>query len=93
MKNVHFTNLKCSLIRTTPRKRLFGYGSTIFFVHVVETSSMEQYGVALGYTAHLVSLLGQVLQVPLQYPIKPCGSKSTISDHISEEVVIDTIKE
>ena len=54
---------------------------------------MEQYGVALGYTAHLVSLLGQVLQVPLQYPIKPCGSKSTISDHISEEVVIDTIKE
>lgn len=58
-----------------------------------DTNNMEQYGVALGYTAHLVTQLGHVLQVPLQYPIKPCGSKSTISDHISEEVVIDAIKE
>lgn len=54
---------------------------------------MDQCGVALGYAAHLVSQLGHVLQVPLQYPIKSCGSRSTISDHISEEVIIDTIKE
>ncbi len=48
---------------------------------------------ALGFAAHLVNHLSEVLLVPLQYPIKSNGSRSVISDYISEEVIIDTIKE
>ena len=62
-------------------------------VFPLETSSVDQFGVALGFAAHLVNHLSEVLLVPLQYPIKPSGSRSLISDHISEEAIIDTIKE
>lgn len=60
---------------------------------VAETSNMEHFGVALGFAAHLVSHLSKIMLVPLQYPVKPNSSRSTISDHISEEEVIDSIKE
>jgi hypothetical protein len=63
----------------------------MFFL--VETSNIEHFGVALGFAAHLVSHLSQILLVPLQYPVKPNSSRSTISDHISDEALIDTIKE
>ncbi len=58
-----------------------------------EPSSVEQLGVALGYVAHLVSHLSQILLLPLLYPVKPQGSKSLISDHISDAVLIDNITE
>lgn len=48
---------------------------------------------ALGFVAHLISHLSKVLLVPLQYPIKTNSSRSTISDHVSDEVIIDNIKE
>ena len=55
--------------------------------------STEQLGVALGYTAHLVEQLGKVLLVPLPYPLKPNGSRSTVFDHITDESYTDNIKE
>ena len=54
---------------------------------------MEQLGVALGYVSGLVYHLSRVLLVPLQYPIKPNGSRSYICDCISDETLIDNIKE
>lgn len=52
----------------------------------------EQTAVALGFVAHLVHLLGKFLLVPLQFPIKPVGSRSLIYDHFHEEQNLD-IKE
>lgn len=52
----------------------------------------DQLGVALGYTAHLVEQLAKVLVVPLPYPLKFNGSKSTVFDHISETFT-ENIKE
>ena len=52
----------------------------------------EQTAVALGFVAHLVHLLGKFLLIPLQFPIKPVGSRSLIYDHFHEEQNLD-IKE
>lgn len=67
--------------------------NVVVVVVVAEISSQEQFGVALGFVAHLISHLSKVLLVPLQYPIKTNSSRSTISDHVSDEVIIDNIKE
>lgn len=48
---------------------------------------------ALGYVAHLVRHLAQILLVPLQYEIRPHGSRSHICDYISDEAIIDDIRE
>lgn len=58
-----------------------------------EPSSVDQLGVALGYVAHLVHQLSRVLLIPLQYQILPKGSRTYICDHISDEALIDSIKE
>lgn len=58
-----------------------------------EPSSVDQLGVALGYVAHLVYQLSRVLLIPLQYQILPKGSRTYICDHISDEALIDSIKE
>ncbi|CAI7994487.1 UV radiation resistance-associated protein [Geodia barretti] len=58
-----------------------------------EPTRVEQLGVALGYVAHLVHHLGKILFIPLLYPIRPQGSKSVILDLVSEETLIDNIKE
>ncbi|XP_067165923.1 UV radiation resistance-associated gene protein isoform X1 [Apteryx mantelli] len=42
--------------------------------------------VALGYTAHLVSMISYFLQVPLRYPIIHKGSRSTIKDNINDKL-------
>ncbi|NXK95526.1 UVRAG protein, partial [Formicarius rufipectus] len=42
--------------------------------------------VALGYTAHLVSMISFFLQVPLRYPILHKGSRSTIKDNINDKL-------
>uniref|UniRef100_A0A8D1MLD9 C2 domain-containing protein n=3 Tax=Sus scrofa TaxID=9823 RepID=A0A8D1MLD9_PIG len=42
--------------------------------------------VALGYTAHLVSMVSFFLQVPLRYPIIHKGSRSTIKDNINDKL-------
>lgn len=45
-----------------------------------------QSSVALGYTAHLVSMLYFFLGVPLRYPIRHFGSRSRILDHIGANI-------
>ncbi|XP_058041956.1 UV radiation resistance-associated gene protein isoform X2 [Ahaetulla prasina] len=42
--------------------------------------------VALGYTAHLVSMISYFLQVPLRYPIIHKGSRSAIKDNINDKL-------
>ncbi|XP_025027768.1 UV radiation resistance-associated gene protein isoform X2 [Python bivittatus] len=42
--------------------------------------------VALGYTAHLVSMISYFLQVPLRYPILHKGSRSAIKDNINDKL-------
>lgn len=42
--------------------------------------------VALGYTAHLVSMISFFLQVPLRYPVIHKGSRSTIKDNINDKL-------
>ncbi|XP_041278373.1 UV radiation resistance-associated gene protein isoform X2 [Onychostruthus taczanowskii] len=42
--------------------------------------------VALGYTAHLISMISFFLQVPLRYPIIHKGSRSTIKDNINDKL-------
>ncbi|KAM4701521.1 UV radiation resistance-associated gene protein isoform 2-T2 [Discoglossus pictus] len=41
---------------------------------------------ALGYTAHLVSMISFFLQVPLRYPILHKGSRSAIKDNINDRL-------
>ncbi|CAL8148155.1 unnamed protein product [Orchesella dallaii] len=45
-----------------------------------------QASVALGYTAHLVSMLCFFLGIPLRYPIRHFGSRSRILDHITANI-------
>ncbi|XP_068122739.1 UV radiation resistance-associated gene protein isoform X3 [Hyperolius riggenbachi] len=42
--------------------------------------------VALGYTAHLVSMISFFLHVPLRYPILHKGSRSAIKDNINDKL-------
>ncbi|KAG0167091.1 hypothetical protein DFQ28_006678 [Apophysomyces sp. BC1034] len=43
----------------------------------------EDIATALGFTAHLVSILAFYLGIPSRYPITPMGSRATIRDPIS----------
>ncbi|KAG8431293.1 hypothetical protein GDO86_019109 [Hymenochirus boettgeri] len=42
--------------------------------------------VALGYTAHLVTMISFFLQVPLRYPVLHKGSRSAIKDNINDKL-------
>ncbi|XP_056417158.1 UV radiation resistance-associated gene protein isoform X2 [Hyla sarda] len=42
--------------------------------------------VALGYTAHLVSMISFFLQIPMRYPILHKGSRSAIKDNINDKL-------
>lgn len=46
----------------------------------------ETLSVALGYTCHLVSMIAQFLDLPLRYPMKSRGSRSTLMDFAIEKV-------
>lgn len=46
----------------------------------------ETLSVALGYTCHLVSMIAQLLDLPLRYPMNSRGSRSTIMDFAIEKV-------
>jgi hypothetical protein len=50
---------------------------------VYEGQNDEMIATALGYTAHLVSMLAYYLEIPLRYPIIPMCSRSTIKDPVS----------
>lgn len=43
----------------------------------------ELIATALGFTAHLVSMLAYYLEIPLRYPTIPMGSRAMIRDVVS----------
>lgn len=43
----------------------------------------ELIATALGFTAHLVSMLAFYLEIPLRYPTVPMGSRAKITDVVS----------
>jgi NO-binding membrane sensor protein with MHYT domain len=43
----------------------------------------ELIATALGFTAHLVSMLAYYLEIPLRYPTVPMGSRAIIKDQVS----------
>ncbi|KAM7194636.1 UV radiation resistance protein and autophagy-related subunit 14 domain containing protein [Naviculisporaceae sp. PSN 640] len=49
-----------------------------------KSSSEDVLSAALGHVAQLTNSLQYYLSVPLPYPIKPFGSRSSICDHISQ---------
>uniref|UniRef100_UPI0035900719 UV radiation resistance-associated gene protein isoform X2 n=1 Tax=Myxine glutinosa TaxID=7769 RepID=UPI0035900719 len=51
--------------------------------HAKEDSSIA---VALGFTAHLVSMLALFLEVPLRYPLQQHGSRSRVQDLITDKL-------
>ncbi|XP_071515286.1 uncharacterized protein Uvrag [Panulirus ornatus] len=57
-------------------------------VHLPDAENYDGYSevtlsVGLGFVAHLIVLLSQLMHVPLRYPIKPNGSFATITDTTS----------
>jgi NO-binding membrane sensor protein with MHYT domain len=50
---------------------------------VYDGQNDERISTALGFTAHLVSMLAYYLEIPLRYPTNTMGSRSTIKDMIS----------
>ncbi|KAI9362074.1 UV radiation resistance protein and autophagy-related subunit 14-domain-containing protein [Zopfochytrium polystomum] len=47
-------------------------------------SDDERISTALGFVAHLVSIMARYLEVPLRYPLNPMSSRSTILDRVSK---------
>ncbi|KAL9556577.1 hypothetical protein MBANPS3_001805 [Mucor bainieri] len=50
---------------------------------VYDGQNDEMIATALGFTAHLVSMLAYYLEIPLRYPTTPMSSRSTIRDLVS----------
>ncbi|EPB81539.1 hypothetical protein HMPREF1544_11593 [Mucor circinelloides 1006PhL] len=50
---------------------------------VYDGQNDEMIATALGFTAHLVSMLAYYLEIPLRYPTTPMSSRSTIKDLVS----------
>ncbi|KAI8373576.1 UV radiation resistance protein and autophagy-related subunit 14-domain-containing protein [Choanephora cucurbitarum] len=50
---------------------------------VYDGQNEEMIATALGYTAHLVSMLAYYLEIPLRYPTIPMGSRAYIRDLVS----------
>ena len=61
----------------------------IFNLSTSGRADQEQIGVALGFVAHLVFLLARFLMVPLQYILRPNGSRSIVSDNFHEDQGLD----
>ncbi|KAI5193183.1 UV radiation resistance-associated gene protein isoform X3 [Manis pentadactyla] len=57
-------------------------------IHVCQMRAKDDgsIAVALGYTAHLVSMISLFLQVPLRYPVIHKGSRSAIKDNINDKL-------
>ncbi|CEP13861.1 hypothetical protein [Parasitella parasitica] len=50
---------------------------------VYDGQNDDMIATALGFTAHLVSMLAYYLEIPLRYPTTPMSSRSTITDLVS----------
>ena len=42
--------------------------------------------VALGNTSHLVTMMAKLMELPLRYPIRPMGSRSSILDLVKDRL-------
>jgi len=42
--------------------------------------------IGLGFTCHLVAMIGNYLDIPLRYPMLHRGSRSLIYDHIMDKL-------
>merc|ERR1719204_3012167 len=51
-----------------------------------DKSDEEELGPALGYAAHMVSLISSLLDIPLRFPVNPALSLSTIRDDITAKL-------
>ena len=49
-------------------------------------TSDEETCAALGYTAHLVSIVSYILDLPVRFPVTPALSQSTIRDDITAKL-------
>lgn len=74
--------IRYGLIATFERLIVVSFSSAFEFTAKDDGSI----AVALGYTAHLVSMISFFLQVPLRYPIIHKGSRSTIKDNINDKL-------
>ena len=46
----------------------------------------ESISSAFGYVCHMLSMIGRYFQIPLRYPAKNKGSRSTISDFVNDKL-------
>lgn len=64
---------------------------TICYVVLPDAESLKEKddtdnSVALGWSAHLVTMISNLLGVPLRYPINANGSRSSVVDHVLEKI-------
>ena len=53
---------------------------------ISERGEEEELAPALGYTAHLVSIISYIFGIPLRFPVTPALSLSTIRDDITAKL-------
>jgi len=64
---------------------------TICYVMLPDAESLKEKddtdnSVALGWSAHLVTMISNLLGVPLRYPINANGSRSSVTDHVLDKI-------
>ncbi len=42
--------------------------------------------VALGNTTHLVAMMAKLIELPLRYPLRPMGSRSSVLDLVKDRL-------
>ncbi|MBZ3873094.1 UV radiation resistance-associated gene protein [Sciurus carolinensis] len=84
--------LKILVLRNELERQKKALGREVALLHKQQIALQDKakddgsIAVALGYTAHLVSMISFFLQVPLRYPIIHKGSRSTIKDNINDKL-------
>jgi len=56
-------------------------------ISIIRSADEEKVATGLGYTAHILLMISQFLDMPLRFPIIHCGSRSQIHDHITKELL------
>ena len=47
----------------------------------------EMLSVGFGNTCHLVNMLARFMELPLRYPLRPMGSRSSIFDLVTDRLL------
>jgi len=85
------TGTKLSCLNNNSIEEVPNKGFTICNVHLPNSEDFAgqdevMIAVALGYVTHLVSMIAQILDVPLRYAVRHLGSRSKITDHIVDKL-------